>query len=172
MARGQIKIFRLCACHEISISGVQHEKLTPNVNYISHHGPVERRNLRLTPGINGMEMGPVQFVKIHLNHNPIKSAYRRHLCFPRAQKFYHTFPQTKLPRFTRGSFQIPNSNFFSPPLLFPHVRFQFVAEFRMRDINQGARAFANRLAVQMRDAVFGDDVMHIAARGDDARARF
>jgi len=33
MARGQIKIFRLCACHEISISGVQHEKLTPNVNY-------------------------------------------------------------------------------------------------------------------------------------------
>src|SRR5208282_5060953 len=47
---------------------------------------------------------------------------------------------------------------------------ELFAKLGMRDFNQGLGALADRLAVQVGDAVFGDDVANEAARCDDASA--
>ena len=44
------------------------------------------------------------------------------------------------------------------------------AELRVRDRDQRERPLLDALAVQVGDAVLGDDVVHVAARRDDARA--
>ena len=49
----------------------------------------------------------------------------------------------------------------------PH---QFVAEFRMRDVNQRDGAFADGLSVKRRNAVFGHNVMNVGARSHHPRA--
>ena len=47
---------------------------------------------------------------------------------------------------------------------------QLGAEFRVGDGDQRQRPFLHALAVQVGDAVLGDDVVHVAARGDHAGA--
>ena len=48
---------------------------------------------------------------------------------------------------------------------------KLVTELGMRDLDQRLGSLADRLAVQVRDAVFGHDVVHESARCHHARAR-
>ena len=47
---------------------------------------------------------------------------------------------------------------------------EFLAELRMGDIDQGQHALADGLAMQVGDAVLGNNVMHVAACRDNAGA--
>ncbi len=55
-------------------------------------------------------------------------------------------------------------------MLLPGEKGQFVAELRRGDSDEGLHPLADRFAVEVGDAVLGDDVARVVARGDDACA--